>query len=71
MNRHHDNSAGLLPPTAMRAGMHRLVHRCTVDRARRHNDANTAEPATFSTNQRRGADITALVRLAQITEWFV
>jgi hypothetical protein len=55
----------------MRAGMDRLVHRYTVDRSRGQNDANKAEPATFATNQRRVAGITALDQPAQITERFV
>lgn len=71
MNRRHDDSAGLLPPTAMRAGKDGLVHRYTMDRAGGHNDANEAEPATFATNQRRVAGITALDQPTQITERFV
>lgn len=68
MNRRHDDSAGLLPPTAMRAGKDRLVRRYAVDRARGHNDGNRAEPAAFATNQRRVTGITALDQPAQITE---
>ena len=71
MKRRPNDSAGLLPPTAMRAGKDRLVRRYAVDRARRDNGGNRTEPAAFATNQQRVTGITALDRPAQITERLV
>jgi hypothetical protein len=71
MNRRHDDSAGVLPPTAMRAGKDRLVRQYTVDRARGRNDGHRVEPAAFATNQRCVTSITALDQPAQITERLV
>jgi len=71
MNRRHDDSAGMLPPTVMRAGKDRLVRRYAVDRAGRHNDGNRAEPHALATNQQRVTGITVLDQPAHITERLV
>lgn len=71
MNRRHDDSAGMLPPTAMRAGKDRLVRRNAVDRPQRDNDGNRAEPHAFATNQQRVTGITALDQPAPINERLV